>query len=63
MHDCADSFVGAGDASSLQTVVMDLAHIMDPSKLGFRSLHSTQRQLQSLHWAFETVPEQKQQLY
>jgi hypothetical protein len=31
--------------------------LIDPSQEGFRRLHSTQRQVQSLHWAFESASE------
>ena len=37
--------------------------LLDPSQEGFRRLHSTQRQVQSLHWAFEQAAEQRQQLW
>ena len=37
--------------------------LIDPSQEGFRRLHSTQRQVQSLHWAFEAAAEQKKRLY
>ena len=37
--------------------------MIDPSQEGFRRLHSTQRQVQSLHWAFEAAAEQKKRLY
>ena len=37
--------------------------LLDPSQEGFRRLHSTQRQVQSLHWAWEEAAEQKKSLY
>jgi len=37
--------------------------LLDPSQEGFRRLHSTQRQVQSLHWAFEQAAEQRKQLW
>ncbi len=37
--------------------------LIDPSQEGFRRLHSTQRQVQSLYWAFESASEQKKRLY
>ncbi len=37
--------------------------LIDPSQEGFRRLHYTQRQVQSLHWAFESASEQKKRLY
>ena len=37
--------------------------LLDPSQEGFRRLHSTQRQVQSLHWAFEHAANKRQQLY
>ena len=37
--------------------------LLDPSQEGFRRLHSTQRQVQSLHWAFEQAANQRQQLF
>ena len=37
--------------------------LLDASQEGFRKLHSTQRQVQSLHWAFETAAERLEQVY
>ena len=37
--------------------------LLDASQEGFRRLHSTQRQVQSLHWAFESAAERKATLY
>ena len=37
--------------------------LLDPSQEGFRRLHSTQRQVQSLHWAFEAAADRREQLY
>lgn len=37
--------------------------LLDPSQEGFRRLHSTQRQVQSLHWAFEEARHHKRSLY
>ena len=37
--------------------------LLDPSQEGFRRLHSTQRQVQSLHWAFEQAANKRQQLF
>jgi len=37
--------------------------LLDASQEGFRKLHSTQRQVQSLHWAFEAAAERKEKLY
>ena len=37
--------------------------LIDASQEGFRKLHSTQRQVQSLHWAFEAASEQRKKLY
>ena len=37
--------------------------LLDPSQEGFRRLHSTQRQVQSLHWAFEQAADQRKQLW
>ena len=37
--------------------------LLDPSQEGFRRLHSTQRQVQSLHWAFEAAAERREKLY
>ena len=37
--------------------------LLDPSQEGFRRLHSTQRQVQSLHWAFEQAANQRQPLF
>ena len=37
--------------------------LIDPSQEGFRRLHSTQRQVQSLHWAFESASKQRKRLY
>ncbi len=37
--------------------------LLDPSQRGFRRLHSTQRQVQSLHWAFEQATDQRKQLW
>ena len=37
--------------------------LLDASQEGFRRLHSTQRQVQSLHWAFESAAEHKKRLY
>ncbi len=36
---------------------------LDPSQEGFRRLHSTQRQVQSLHWAFDEAANKRQQLF
>ena len=33
--------------------------LLDPSQEGFRRLHSTQRQVQSLHWAFDDASRKK----
>ena len=37
--------------------------LLDASQEGFRRLHSTQRQVQSLHWAFQAAAERKERLY
>ena len=37
--------------------------LLDASQEGFRRLHSTQRQVQSLHWAFEAAAERNVKLY
>jgi hypothetical protein len=37
--------------------------LLDPSQEGFRQLRSTQRQVQSLHWAIQEAAEQGQLLY
>ena len=37
--------------------------LLDPSQEGFRRLHSTQRQVQSLHWAWEEAADRKASLY
>ena len=37
--------------------------LLDSSQEGFRRLHSTQRQVQSLHWAWEEAADQKKSLY
>lgn len=37
--------------------------LLDPSQEGFRCLHSTQRQVQSLHWAFARAKASKAKLY
>ena len=37
--------------------------LLDPSQEEFRRLHSTQRQVQSPHWAWEEAAEQKKSLY
>ena len=37
--------------------------LLDPSQEGFRRMHSTQRQVQSLHWAFDQAAERRQQLW
>jgi len=40
-----------------------LSERLDPSHEGFRRLRSTQRQVQSLHWAIQEAAEQGQLLY
>mmetsp|Transcript_37221 Transcript_37221/g.99058 ORF Transcript_37221/g.99058 Transcript_37221/m.99058 type:complete len:2324 (+) Transcript_37221:2749-9720(+) len=37
--------------------------LLDPSQEGFRRLHCTQRQVQSLHWAFEEARQRKESLF
>ena len=37
--------------------------LLDPSQEGFRRLHSTQRQVQSLHWAWEQAADRKVPLF
>jgi hypothetical protein len=37
--------------------------LLDPSQEGFCRLHSTQRQVQSLRWAFEEAANKRQQLF
>ena len=37
--------------------------LLDASQEGFRKLHSTQRQVQSLHWAFESAAQRRKPLY
>jgi hypothetical protein len=37
--------------------------LLDPSHEGFRRLHSPQRQVQSLHWAFQEAAARKEKLF
>ena len=37
--------------------------LLDPSQEGFRKLHCTQRQVQSLHWALADIAERDNQVY
>ena len=37
--------------------------LLDPSQEGFRRLHSPQRQVQSLHWAFQEAAARKEKLF
>jgi len=37
--------------------------LLDPSQEGFRRLHSTQRQVQSLHWAVQEAAERREKLF
>ena len=37
--------------------------LLDPSQEGFRRLHSPQRQVQSLHWAFQEAAGRKEKLF
>ena len=37
--------------------------LLDPSQEGFRRLHSTQRQVQSLHWAIQDAAERRETLF
>ena len=41
----------------------ELYGLIDPSQEGFRKLHSTQRQVQSLHWAFEEASHNRKELF
>ena len=46
----------------LYTGLAERYGLIDSSQEGFRRLHSTQRQVQSL-WAFQSTSEQKKKLY
>ena len=37
--------------------------LLDPSQEGFHRLHSPQRQVQSLHWAFQEAAARKEKLF
>jgi hypothetical protein len=59
LQDCVYKLV-SGILTDRMYHLVERNSLLDPSQEGFRRLHSTKRQVQSLHWAFEQAADKKQ---